>query len=153
MEDFCVQTKRFAKGDLLRSERSSFGAQYAVFCDLKCRVLERLRHCADTLIIYYDCIYPPACRKGRGKSGCLQYVKHWIMRDLTGFIGILLPTCMLRVIDTKHKSRYLLSQAATQCLPPKRGLLALRFTQQSANYPHLRRYLDDIVHLMPVLFN
>lgn len=102
MEDFCVQTKRFAKGDLLRSERSSFGAQYAVFCDLKCRVLEKLRHCADTLIIYYDCIYPPACRKGRGKSGCLQYVKHWIMRDLTGFIGILLPTCMLRVIYTKH---------------------------------------------------
>ena len=97
-----LPTSRFAKGGLLRPERSSFGAHYAVFCDLKCRVLERLRHCADTLIIYYDCIYPPACRKGRGKSGCLQYVKHWIMRDLTGFIGILLPTCMLRVIDTKH---------------------------------------------------
>ena len=35
--------------------------------------------------------------------------------------------------------------------PPKRGLLALRFTQLSAKSPHWRRYLDDFVHLMPVL--
>lgn len=35
--------------------------------------------------------------------------------------------------------------------PPKRGLLALRFTQQSAKSPHWRRCLDDFAHLMPVL--
>lgn len=35
--------------------------------------------------------------------------------------------------------------------PPKRGLLALRFTQLSAKSPHWRRYLEDFVHLMPVL--
>lgn len=35
--------------------------------------------------------------------------------------------------------------------PPKRGLLALRFTQLSAKSPHWRRYLDDFVNLMPVL--
>lgn len=39
----------------------------------------------------------------------------------------------------------------TPCPPPKRGLLALRFTQLSAKSPHWRRYLEDFVHLMPVL--
>lgn len=66
-----MQTSRFAKGGFLRSERSSFGAQYAVFCDLKCRVLERLRHCADTLIIYCGCIYPqPAVKVGASHEVC-----------------------------------------------------------------------------------
>ena len=37
--------------------------------------------------------------------------------------------------------------------PPKRGLLALRFTQQSAKPPHWRRCLDNIVHLMPIILN
>ena len=44
-----------------------------------------------------------------------------------------------------------LQQAATPCPPPKRGLLALRFTQQSAKSPHWRWCLDDFVHLLPVL--
>lgn len=35
--------------------------------------------------------------------------------------------------------------------PPKRGLLALRFTQQSAKPPHWRRCLDNFAHLMSVL--
>ena len=35
--------------------------------------------------------------------------------------------------------------------PPKRELLALPFTQLSAKSPHWRRYLEDCVHLMPVL--
>lgn len=88
----------------------------------------------------------PTDSKGKVKSGCLQHVKHWRMRDLTGFIRILLPACMLRVIDTKQTVRYLLPQAATPCPPPKRGLLALRFTQQSAKSPHWRRYLDDFAY-------
>ena len=99
---FALPTNRLAIGGLLRPERSSFGAQYAVFCAPKSRVLEMLRHCADTLIYILRLHLSPACRKGRVKSGCLQHVKHWRMRDLTGFIGILLPASMLRVIDTKH---------------------------------------------------
>lgn len=75
------------------------------------------------------------------------------MRDLTGFSRILLPACLLRVIDTKQTVRCLLQQAATPCPPPKRGLLALRFTQQSAKSPHWRWYLDDFVNLTPVRFN
>ena len=66
-----MQTKRFAKGDLLRSERSSFGAQYAVFCDLKCRVLERLRHCADTLLYIMTAFIPqPAVKVGASHEVC-----------------------------------------------------------------------------------
>ncbi len=66
-----MPASRIAKGGLLRSERSSFGAQYAVFCDLKCRVLERLRHCADTFIICRDRIYPrPAIKVVARHDAC-----------------------------------------------------------------------------------
>ena len=68
------------------------------------------------------------------------------MRNLAGFIGILLQDCLLRVLDTKQTVLYLLPQAATPCPTPKRGLLALRFTQQSAKSPHWRRYLDDFAY-------
>ena len=104
-----------------------------------------------THYLYIETAFILGRRKGRAGSGCLQHVKHWRMRDLTGFIGILLPACMLRVIDTKQTVRYLLPQAATPCPPPKRGLLALRFTQLSAKSPHWRRYLNDFVNLTPVL--
>lgn len=63
----------------------------------------------------------------------------------------MLQDCLLRVLDTKQTVLYLLPQAATPCPTPKRELLALRFTQLSAKSPHWRRYLDDFVHLMPVL--
>lgn len=36
--------------------------------------------------------------------------------------------------------------------PPKRGLLALRFTQLSAKSTHWRWYLEDFAYLVPVLF-
>ena len=48
-------------------------------------------------------------------------------------------------------SRGLFTTNGNPCPPPKRGLLALHFTQQSTKSPHWRRYLDNFAHLMSVL--
>ena len=69
--DFGVPAFHFARGGLLRSERSSFGAQYMVFCVPKNRVLERLRHCADTLLYIGTALYPlPAVKVGASHDAC-----------------------------------------------------------------------------------
>lgn len=50
-----------------------------------------------------------------------------------------------------NQAEVFLSQIAALNPPPKRGLLALRFTQQPTKSPHWRWCLDDFAHLMPVL--
>ena len=54
-------------------------------------------------------------------------------------------------LTSSRQGQCLLTQAAMPCPPPKRGLLALRFTQQPEKSPHWRRYLDDFAHLLPIL--
>lgn len=60
------------------------------------------------------------------------------------------PVCSVSLTPSNMAGVFLLHKAIPYP-PPKRELLALRFTQLSAKSPHWRRYLDDFVHLMPVL--
>ena len=62
-----------------------------------------------------------------------------------------IQSCLLRVSTPSKPRRCLFATNGKPCPPPKRGLLALRFTQQSAKSPHWRWCLDDFAHLMPVL--
>lgn len=60
------------------------------------------------------------------------------------------PVCSVSLTPSNMAGVFLLHKAIPYP-PPKRELLALCFTQLSAKSPHWRRYLDDFVHLMPVL--
>lgn len=64
--------------------------------------------------------------KGRGKAWCLQYVKHWKMRDIKETVGITAPVgqtaaCLLRAFGTKQRKPAFTDRfMVVPCTPSKR---------------------------------